>query len=69
MLSSENNQTLPGANVLIEGTSPGTTADLDGSFLLSGLGAGFYSLVFSYSGFQNVEIELRFLQGRHQFDG
>ena len=32
VFSSEDDGTLPGANVLIAGTAQGTTADLDGNF-------------------------------------
>ena len=46
---------LPGANVLVKGTSNGTQTDFDGKFSLSNI-TPTDILVFSYVGFKNVEI-------------
>ncbi len=63
VFSSQDDGTLPGANVLIAGTAQGTTADLDGNFMFSGLDAGSYALLFSYTGFQNVEMVVDVVDG------
>jgi len=47
---------LPGANVKIDGTSRGTTTDLNGRYRLKGLTPGTYDLVFSFVGFQKKTV-------------
>lgn len=46
---------LPGASVIVKGTSNGTTTDFDGNYTLNDVGAN-ATLVFSYVGFANQEI-------------
>jgi TonB-dependent receptor len=46
---------LPGANVVIEGTSVGTSTDRDGRFRLGSVPTGSQTLVASFVGFQPVE--------------
>lgn len=48
--SSENNEALPGVNVIVQGTTIGTTTDMDGKFSLD-LDNANVSLVFSYVGY------------------
>ena len=47
-----NNEPLPFVNVVIEGTTIGSTTDLDGNFLLTGLKPGFVRLQASFVGYQ-----------------
>jgi outer membrane receptor protein involved in Fe transport len=47
-----NNEDLIGANVLIVGTTTGTSSDLDGSYSLRSLAPGRYQLRFSYISYQ-----------------
>ncbi len=51
----EFNDVLPFANVLIKGTTTGTTSDFDGKYALE-LDAGIYTLVFSYVGYETKEV-------------
>ncbi|WP_445383399.1 TonB-dependent receptor domain-containing protein [Robiginitalea sp. IMCC43444] len=51
-----NDDPLPFANVLIKGTTKGTTSDFDGLYEINGLDAGTYTLVFSFLGYETVEI-------------
>ncbi|MDT0606662.1 TonB-dependent receptor [Croceitalea rosinachiae] len=51
----EFNDVLPFANVLIKGTTTGTTSDFDGKYTLD-LEEGTYTIVFSYVGYQTKEI-------------
>lgn len=44
-------ETLPGANIVIQGTSNGAISDLSGFFSIKNLRAGNYSLVVSYVGY------------------
>jgi len=44
------------ANVLIKGTTKGTTTDFDGLYEIANVDPGTYSIVFSYLGYESVEI-------------
>ena len=56
VVDSETGETLPGANVVVEGTSVGTTTDLDGRYTLE-VAPGTYDLVFSYIGYNNTTVQ------------
>ena len=47
----ESGETLIGVQVVIEGTTRGTTTDIDGNYTIINLDPGTYTLVFSYLGF------------------
>lgn len=51
-----NDEPLPFANVLIKGTTQGTTSDFDGLYKIENLKPGNYTLVVSYLGYETVEI-------------
>ena len=51
-----NNEPLAFANVLIKGTTKGTTSDFDGLYELINIAPGTYTLVYSYLGYETVEI-------------
>ena len=46
---------MPDVNIFIKGTSKGTVSDFDGNFTIS-VEPGSYTLVVSYTGYQNIEI-------------
>ncbi|SFC89305.1 TonB-dependent receptor [Algibacter pectinivorans] len=50
-----NNEPLAFANVLVKGTSTGTTSDFDGKYQLE-LNAGTYTIIFSFVGYETKEI-------------
>jgi hypothetical protein len=52
-----NNEPLAFANVLIKGTTKGTTSDFDGIYSLELLDPGNYTVVFSFVGYKTIEIE------------
>ena len=52
-----NNEPLAFANVFIKGTSNGTTSDMDGLYELKDLEVGTYTVVFSFVGYETVEID------------
>ena len=56
VVDSENGETLPGANVVVEGTATGTTTDFDGRYELA-VDPGTYNLVFSYIGYNNATVQ------------
>ena len=51
-----NNEPLPFANVLIKGTTKGTTSDFDGLFQIADVEPGTYTLVFSFLGYETLEV-------------
>lgn len=51
-----NNEPLAFANVLIKGTTIGTTTDFDGLYALENLEAGNYTLIYSFVGYETQEI-------------
>ncbi|MCF0059139.1 TonB-dependent receptor [Dyadobacter sp. CY356] len=55
VVTSENGEALPGASVILKGTSTGTTTDIDGKFTLN-ITDGNSTLVFTYIGYINQEI-------------
>lgn len=55
VMDGEFNEPLPFANVLIKGTTQGTTTDIDGKFQLK-TATGTYTLVFSFVGYATTEI-------------
>ncbi|EAY25970.1 TonB-dependent receptor [Microscilla marina] len=48
----KNNESIPFATVVIQGTSNGVTTDIDGKYALTGLKGGLYNLEVSYIGFK-----------------
>ena len=55
IMDGEFNEPMAFANVLIKNTTKGTTSDFDGKYSID-VEAGNYSLVFSYIGYQTIEI-------------
>ncbi len=51
-----NNEPLVFANVIIKGTTKGTTSDFDGLFELANIEPGNYTVVFSFLGYETIEI-------------
>lgn len=47
-------ETLIGANVLIQGTNKGASADIDGNFTISGVADGAYHLIISYVSYDQI---------------
>lgn len=46
------NDTLPGVNILVQGTTRGTISDINGNFRIEGLRAGSYDVRVSYIGYE-----------------
>lgn len=53
----DNQEGLVGANVRLEGTSIGASADVEGNFVLRNVPVGTYNLVASFIGYQSSKIE------------
>ncbi|MEY8868551.1 MULTISPECIES: TonB-dependent receptor [Gaetbulibacter] len=59
-----NNEPLAFANVLIKGTTTGTTSDFDGLYSFNEMDPGKYTLVFSFVGYETQEIEVEVVAGK-----
>ncbi|MFA7494526.1 MAG: TonB-dependent receptor, partial [Proteiniphilum sp.] len=53
IVDAKTNEPLIGASVLIEGTTNGAAADLDGNYIIRNVDAGTYTLIASYVAYQN----------------
>lgn len=59
-----NNEPLPFANVLIKGTTTGTTSDVDGLYEIKDLAPGSYTVIFSFVGYETVEMPAEVIAGK-----
>ena len=57
ILDAETGEGLIGATVLVEGTTKGAITDIDGSFSITGVPSGDYTIEVSYTGYSTKEIE------------
>jgi len=57
VVDKETGEGLPGANILIVGTSMGAATDLDGNYLMLNVPAGVYTIRASFVGYRTVTIE------------
>ena len=53
-VTDENGQPLYGVNVFLDGTTIGSATDTEGNFSIDNISPGYYSLVFSYIGYENA---------------
>lgn len=53
IIDAKTGETLPGATVLIEGTTKGISSDFDGNYTLTGLAPGKFTLIASYITYDN----------------
>ena len=51
-----NNETIPFANVVLQGTTKGASTDLDGNYEIRGLEPGLYNLEVTYVGFKKLVV-------------
>jgi TonB-dependent receptor len=63
VIDSKTNETLPGANVSLEGTAIGAATDLDGEFYLTNIPSGKHILIVSYIGYREKRIEISVEEG------
>jgi outer membrane receptor protein involved in Fe transport len=57
VVDKDTNEPLPGANIVIEGTTMGTAADVNGNFFIINVPPGRYTVVASMIGYQSERIE------------
>ncbi len=58
VVDGENNQTMPGVNIIIDETIIGTVTDINGKFELKNVQIGHYKLIVSYIGYESQEINV-----------
>ncbi|AUS07291.1 TonB-dependent receptor [Pseudotamlana carrageenivorans] len=59
-----NNEPLAFANVLIKGTTKGTTSDFDGLYYFDNIESGTYTLIFSFVGYETQEVTVTVTTGK-----
>lgn len=57
------NDALPGANIIVKGTSLGTVTNLDGGFTINNVPAGEQTIVASYLGYISKTVVVRVIEG------
>lgn len=57
VIDASNNEILIGANIIVVGTTTGTSSDLDGYYSIKGLEPGTYSIKFSFISYQTTTVE------------
>lgn len=63
-----NNESIPFANIVIQGTTNGTTSDIDGKYKIESLEPGLYNLQVSYVGYETkVVYEIQVTNSRTAF--
>ena len=53
----DNGEGLPGANVVLEGTTFGAATDVNGNYVILNVPPGVYSITFSFVGYQSVRVK------------
>jgi len=67
---SKTGETLPGATVVIKGTTKGTVSNFEGRYIIDGIPAGSYVLVADYIGYHSQEFSIEIVEGapyQHDF--
>ena len=58
IVKDNNNQAIPGVNIIIKGTTMGTTSDFDGNYSIANVPNGEYTLIASYVGYDNFKKQI-----------
>jgi len=52
IIDASNNESVPFANIIVDGTTIGSSSDLDGNFIITGLNPGYIKLTVSFIGYE-----------------
>jgi len=63
VLDKVSEEPLPGANILLEGTTTGASSDLNGEYLIPKVSPGSYNLVVKYIGYKEISIPINVKPG------
>ena len=58
IVKDNNNQAIPGVNIILKGTTLGTTSDFDGNYSIQNVPNGEYTLIASYVGYDNFKKQI-----------
>ena len=64
VLDKATNEALGGANIIIQGTTLGAAADLDGNFVIRNIPAGNHKIIVSYIGYNSDSTEINLVANR-----
>ena len=64
VVEAETNSPLPGANIIIEGTTRGAATDANGRFIIRKVPPGTYTIRVSFLGYQDASNEVQVLTGQ-----
>jgi hypothetical protein len=56
-------EVLPGANIVVVGTSLGAASDMNGNYVIHGIPLGSYTLSVSYVGYKSTTIKIKLKEG------
>ncbi|MBR4678541.1 MAG: TonB-dependent receptor [Bacteroidales bacterium] len=62
-VTDEKGELLPGANIVVKGTTIGTISDFDGNYNLANVPEGQQTICVSFMGYQTVESDFQFISG------
>jgi TonB-dependent receptor len=64
IIDKETKEVLPGASVLVKGTTVGAASDLSGLYVVHSIPSGSQVLVVSYVGYQSVNVDVNVVEGQ-----
>ncbi|MBI1933714.1 MAG: carboxypeptidase-like regulatory domain-containing protein, partial [Ignavibacteriales bacterium] len=64
VVDSQTKDPLPGANVILVGTSIGSATDIEGKFLIRNISSGQYKLKATYVGYDAKEMSVNLVAGK-----
>ncbi len=68
IFNSKNNEPIPFANIIIEGTNIGSTSDLDGNFIFTNVKPGFLKIVATFVGYERfISSEFMVTSGKTRY--
>ncbi|MGH2568498.1 MAG: TonB-dependent receptor, partial [Bacteroidota bacterium] len=57
VVDAQTGESLPGANIVVEGTSLGASTDIEGNYIIMRVPPGVYTVIASFVGYKRVQVE------------